>query len=205
MYNVLEEKNIMKPARNIDPTSIKLPLLTDKLRIRRLTRDDFDNIYGLCLQSQTNDWPSGWNMSKQEASDFLDWQINKYESFDVITDMVPFAIELLEDSSFVGHCHIGVIDELEEIEIAYGISKQYRGNGYATEVAVILTNWAIETFSLPYVIATISEDNVASLKVIEKAGFIYFGTKELKNYSEERKEFKYYRFYKGERNETNVD
>jgi RimJ/RimL family protein N-acetyltransferase len=141
-------------------------------------------------------------MSKEEASNFLDWQINKYERFDVINDMVPFAIELLEDSTFVGHCHIGGIDELKETEVAYGISKQHRGNGYATEVAVSLTDWAVETFSLPYVVATISEDNIASLKVIEKAGYLYYGMKELKNYSDEKIAFNYFRFYKGELNKS---
>lgn len=191
----------MKPIKYIEPSSIKLPILTERLRIRKLTRED--NIYSLCLQSKTNDWPSGWNMSKEEASNFLDWQINKYERFDVINDMVPLAIELLEDSTFVGHCHIGVIDELKETEVAYGISKQHRGNGYATEVAVTLTNWAIETFNLPYVVATISVDNTPSLKVIEKAGFINYGMKELKNYCDEKIAFNYFRFYKDDFNKSN--
>ena len=185
----------MKQTNNIEITNIKLPILTERLRIRKLTREDLENIYSLCLQSKTNDWPSGWNMSKEEAFDFLEWQINKYESFDVINDMVPFAIELLEDSTFVGHCHIGRIDELDETEVAYGTSKQYRGNGYATEVVVALTEWAFETFNLPYLVGTISENNIASLKVIEKAGFKFEGIKEIKNYSKEREEFRYYRYY----------
>lgn len=196
--NDVQGEEHMKQTKNVDPSSIKLPILTERLRIRKLTSEDFDNIYSLCLQSKTNDWPSGWNMSMEEASSFLDWQINKYERFDVISDMVPFAIELLEDSTFVGHCHVSCIDELNETEVAYGISKQHRGNGYATEAAVSLTKWALETFNLPYVVATISEDNIASLKVIEKAGFSYCGMKELKNYSEERREFIYFRFYNGE-------
>lgn len=193
----------MKQTKKIDLTYIKLPILTERLKIRKLTREDFDNIYSLCLQSKTNDWPSGWNMSKEEAFDFLDWQINKYERFDVINDMVPFAIELLEDSIFVGHCHVGNIDELDEIEVAYGISKKHRGNGYATEVVVALTDWAFETFKLPYTVATISDDNIASIKVIEKAGYIYDGIKKLKNYSEDRQEFKYYRYYNVNFNKPN--
>lgn len=193
---ISEVRNITDSTNYTKPSSIKLPLLTERLRIRKLTRADFDHIYSLCLQSKTNDWPSGWNMSREEASDFLDWQISKYEHFDVMNDMVPFAIELLADSTFVGHCHIGVIDELQETEVAYGIAKQHRGNGYATEVAVTLTNWALETFNLPYVVATISEDNTPSLKVIENAGFLYYGTKEFKNYSDEKLEFRYFRFYR---------
>ncbi|MGG1611452.1 GNAT family N-acetyltransferase [Paenibacillus sp. FSL K6-2441] len=193
----------MKQTKNIDSTSVKLPILTERLRIRKLTREDFDNIYSLCMQSKSNDWPSGWNMSKEEASGFLDWQINKYERFDVINDMVPFAIELLEDSTFVGHCHVGSIDDLNETEVAYGISKQHRGFGYATEAAVALTKWTLETFNLSYVVATISDDNSASLKVIEKAGFSNCGKKELKNFTKERREFNYFRFYNIDKNKTN--
>jgi len=76
----------MKPAKYIDLSNIFLPITTERLRIRKLTREDFNNIYDLCLQSKTNDWPSGWNMSKEEASDFLDWQLDKYERFDVINE-----------------------------------------------------------------------------------------------------------------------
>jgi len=194
--DALEVKICMKPAKYIEPSNILLPILTERLKIRKLTREDFNNIYGLCLQSKTNDWPSGWNMSEEEASDFLDWQLDKYERFDVINDMVPFAIERLEDSTFIGHCHIGSIAELKETEIAYGIAKQFRGKGYATEVVAGLTDWAIDTFNLPYVVATIAEDNIASLKVIEKSQFLYYGMRELKNYSDEKVLFKYFRFYK---------
>jgi ribosomal-protein-alanine N-acetyltransferase len=173
---------------------IKTPIITERLILRKLTRDDFDNIYSLCLQSKTNDWSPGWDMSKEEASNFLDWQINKYEKFDVVSDMVPFAIELKSESLFIGHCHVGNHDELNETEIAYGIEKCHRGKGYATEVAEALIKWTFQAVGLPYVVATILPDNIASLKVIEKAGFTNCGNKRLK-YMDTKRDFCYFRYY----------
>ncbi|MGG4345140.1 GNAT family N-acetyltransferase [Paenibacillus lautus] len=171
-----------------------LPILTDRLMIRRLTRDDFEHIYALCLQAYTNDWPSGWKMNKQQASDFLDWQISKYKTFNVVSDAVYFAVVTRDESIFVGHCHVGVIEELSETEIGYGISKHFRGFGYATEVAIALTQWALNTFNIHYVIATIVDDNPHSLKVIEKAGFINYGKKQLGSVGEQM-EYNYFRYY----------
>jgi ribosomal-protein-alanine N-acetyltransferase len=173
---------------------IKTPIITERLILRKLTRDDFDNIYSLCLQSKTNDGSLGWNMSKEEASNFLDWQINKYEKFDVVSDRVPFVIELKSESLFIGTCHVGNIDELNETEIAYGIEKSHRGKGYATEVAEALIKWTFQAFGIPYVVATILLDNIASLKVIGKVGFIYCGNKRLK-YMDTKRDFWYFRHY----------
>ncbi|MBU5345800.1 GNAT family N-acetyltransferase [Paenibacillus lautus] len=177
----------------LNPNST-LPVITDRLMIRMLTRDDQEHIYNLCLQAFNNDWPSGWRMDYEQASNFLDWQINKYETFNVLTDSVYFAVVARDNSNFIGHCHVGCIDELAETEIGYGIAKEFRGVGYATEVAKALTQWALSTFNLKYVVATITDDNPSSLRVIEKVGFLKYGKMKIPS-MDENKIFNYFRYY----------
>lgn len=178
----------------MDKENPTLPILTDRLMIRKLTRKDQEHIYDLCLQAFTNDWPAGWKMNYQQASDFLDWPISKYDTFNVISDSVYFAVVSRDNSTFIGHCHVGNIEELGETEVGYGIAKRFRGLGYATEVAQALTQWALNTFNLKYVVATIVDNNFSSLKVIEKAGFVKYGRKKIPSLDEQN-EFNYFRYY----------
>ena len=60
-------------------------------------------------------------------------------------------------------------------EIGYGISEEYQNNGYATEAAKAILEWA---FSHPEVAALEAEtvsDNTASKRVLEKCGFTLNG------------------------------
>ncbi|MEV4620633.1 GNAT family N-acetyltransferase [Asanoa sp. NPDC049573] len=56
------------------------------------------------------------------------------------------------------------------VEIGYGLSPSARGNGYAAEALVALLDLAAE-HGLSRVVADTTEDNVASQKTLERAGF----------------------------------
>jgi len=61
------------------------------------------------------------------------------------------------------------------VEIAYGVSPEYRGKGYATEAAQSLTEYAIESGKVRVVRAhTLPEPN-ASTRVLTKCGFRRIG------------------------------
>jgi RimJ/RimL family protein N-acetyltransferase len=61
------------------------------------------------------------------------------------------------------------------VEIAYGISDEYRGRGYATEAAEALVRYAIESGEVRLVIAHTLPDNKASHRVLIKCGFEFAG------------------------------
>ena len=61
------------------------------------------------------------------------------------------------------------------VEIGYGIAESYRGCGYATEAVLALTDWALRQSCVMCVVAETEETNVASKKVLNKAGFIPTG------------------------------
>lgn len=59
-----------------------------------------------------------------------------------------------------------------EIELGYGVHPDFRNKGYATEAARALLRWASEQPGVKRVIARCDEDNIASQRVVERAGMI---------------------------------
>jgi ribosomal-protein-alanine N-acetyltransferase len=76
----------------------------------------------------------------------------------------PVANLMLGDAGFKGRPDVG-----RRVEIGYGVAPAERGKGYATEAAIALLSWAREHGA--YVVtAECLEDNVPSIRVLEKAG-----------------------------------
>ena len=67
-----------------------------------------------------------------------------------------------------------------EVVIGYYTLTEYQGNGYMTEAVSNLKNWLLSQPNVRFVIADTEKDNIASHKVLEKAGAnMYQETEEL--------------------------
>jgi len=55
-------------------------------------------------------------------------------------------------------------------EIGYSIVPEYRNRGYATETALYLIHWALQQREIRLVTAQCLNDNLGSIKVLEKVG-----------------------------------
>ena len=56
------------------------------------------------------------------------------------------------------------------MELGYRFSKNHWGKGYATEAAIACLDYAFSTLGAKKLISIIEPNNIASLKVAEKAG-----------------------------------
>ncbi len=65
----------------------------------------------------------------------------------------------------------------DEIEIGYHLAHEAWGHGVATEVAVGLVRYGFVVLGLARIIAVASPDNLASRRVLEKAGLTGQGTR----------------------------
>ena len=78
----------------------------------------------------------------------------------------------LDDGTAVGSGGFGGRPtENRRLTVGYGVHEEHRGQGYATELLTLLAEWALARPEIDVVRATIRPDNVASLRVAEKAGF----------------------------------
>lgn len=62
------------------------------------------------------------------------------------------------------------------VEIGYGIAEEYQRHGYATEAVAAAVDWALRRSGVKRVEAEAEADNAASLRVLEKCGFVSTGT-----------------------------
>ncbi len=85
-----------------------------------------------------------------------------------------------ENGEFIGQAglfHVGYYDEQPDIEVAYRLHKKYWGKGYATELAKALIQWGFQHLSVNKLIAATEPENIASQKVLKKAGLDFRGKK----------------------------
>lgn len=64
---------------------------------------------------------------------------------------------------------------MNEFEIGYGVDEEYRNQGYCTEAVKTLTGWALSQEGVQCVEAETESSNTASIRVLEKAGFVRSG------------------------------
>jgi RimJ/RimL family protein N-acetyltransferase len=65
---------------------------------------------------------------------------------------------------------------VRSVEIGYGVSSAQRGQGYATEALDAVARWALADGGIQRAWLTANTDNLASVRVAEKAGFRREGT-----------------------------
>ena len=73
-------------------------------------------------------------------------------------------------SAALRHVHIGGRDE---VEVGYRVAAAWWGRGIATEMATALVGVARDRLGLAEIVAFTLPDNLASRRVMEKAGFTY--------------------------------
>ena len=66
--------------------------------------------------------------------------------------------------------------EVRSAEIGYGVRGDQRGKGYASEALGAVARWALTEGGIQRAWLTANTDNVASVRVAEKAGFRREGT-----------------------------
>lgn len=92
---------------------------------------------------------------------------------------------------------VGYHDDLHESEIFYHLLPEYQGYGFATEAAKEVTKWALDNYNIEYLIGTVAIDNFKSQYVLERCGYQFVEVHSLLvHVTNERYDFKYYRYYR---------
>ena len=83
-----------------------------------------------------------------------------------------------EQNLLIGGCGLKRADESETAaSLGYAVGPDFQGEGYATEVAVALIDFAFNTLDLSRVFAECDTRNNASFRVMEKDGMTRVGIK----------------------------
>lgn len=118
------------------------------------------------------DWSEGFE-SIESYHPFIKWMQSKKDSLDVFENK-RFVIAKADSDEMIGMVGMGLEESLHEVEMAYFMSQDYQGKGYALEAIKALIQWCFEHSELEYLILTIDSANVPSQKLAEKCGFTLF-------------------------------
>lgn len=150
-------------------------IYTKYVQLRKYVPEDAVVLYEMLGMDPEITKYTGWNPydSLENAKKTVNNFIKQYEK----EHFYGWAIEA--DGNVVGT--IGAYDYNEKdrsVEIGYSIGRKYWGKGYATE-AVILVCYYLEQYeNILRIHAWTHEKNIASQKVLEKAGMEYESRKE---------------------------
>ena len=103
-------------------------------------------------------------VERASASFVEHWQKLGYGIWKIVED---------ETDKMLGYCGLRYLDELNEVELLYGLAKEYWGKGIATKAAKSSVSFGFDEANLDKIIALALPENEASKKVIEKTGFKY--------------------------------
>ena len=76
------------------------------------------------------------------------------------------------DGDVIGFCGLVHPNDQVETEVKYALRKDCWGQGYATEAVAALLAYGQRGFNIEYMIATVNPANIASQRVLEKAGMV---------------------------------
>lgn len=169
---------------------------TERLVIRPFARGDLDEFRKLLDIPEVE----GWQRQKGHAEGFLAWHIANYARMDIVHGIVCFGVFDRVSGSVLGAVGAGEHDDLHETEVFYSLLPEARGKGYAKEAAKAVSEWALASYPIPYIIATVGVENAASQRVVESCGYGFVDERTLLvHVLGERHVFRYYRRYAPDR------
>ena len=81
----------------------------------------------------------------------------------------------LKGGTHIGECCFKGISSNDSTEIGYGLSEEHQGYGYASEAIVAVVEWALRQPKVNCVEAETKVENLASIRVLQKCGFLSTG------------------------------
>jgi [ribosomal protein S5]-alanine N-acetyltransferase len=142
-------------------------LETERLVLRRLTRDDVDAIFAMIGDPVAMQYYPR-RFEHKDAEEWIERNLHRYAE----DGYGLYAAVLKTDGDVIGDCGL-VAQQIEghaEIEVGYHLRRDQWGHGYATEAARGCMEYAFDTLDAAKVISLIRPENLPSRRVAERNG-----------------------------------
>jgi RimJ/RimL family protein N-acetyltransferase len=141
---------------------------TARLTAERLREDHLADLVALHLDAEVSRYLGGARPAERTTT-YLDTNMAHW-------DQHGFGLWVLrtKDGAFAGRAGIRhiLVDDIDEIEIAYAFKRECWGQGLASEIATALTDIGLLHHELPSLIGIVYVGNGASRRVLEKANYL---------------------------------
>ena len=142
---------------------------TNRLIITKFTRDMAQAVHQNSLDEDTRRFlPDEVFETVEDAAETIDFLMSQYEGADG-----PFVYPIItnDGGKNIGYVQLCQIDD-GSWEIGYHIAKQFTGHGYATEAVKAFLPAMAQKLNIKEVYGICLAENTASVRVLEKCGFV---------------------------------
>lgn len=145
-------------------------LETERLFHRKFTLDDLDKLIELRSDSEVNKYLGGARMQNPEAiATRLQFYIDCYDKFGFgVTAMI-----WKETGEMIGWGGLMPLENTGEIEVGYGMIKEFWGKGIGLETALGWLDYGFNQAGLERIVAVAQPENTGSWRIMEKCGMRY--------------------------------
>ena len=150
-------------------------LETERLLLRKMRLDDAEAMFAYASDPEVTRYVLfETHRSVEDSESFLRLALEGYER----EDFGGWGVVLKDSGAFVGTCELdaGYVPEHARAELGYVLSREHWGRGLMPEAVRAVIRFGFGRMGLNRVQARCIAENVASARVMEKAGMAYEGT-----------------------------
>lgn len=150
---------------------MKIPTLTTaRLTLRPFTETDVDTLHHILGEKDIlRYFPKSDPPSRERVERLIAHQLEHWDEH----GRGWWAVEPHAEECLIGWCGLQYLPETGETEVGYLLSKAFWGRGLATEGAQASLQYGFEHLGLGIIIGITHPENIASQRVLEKAGLSF--------------------------------
>lgn len=143
---------------------------TGRLTVREMGPDDLEDLYELYADERVTRYTEALFAVREKEKEYIEDYIEHiYKYFGFGTWLVHRKV----DGKLIGRAGFNYRPGFEEAELGFVIGYPFWRNGYAYEVCSHLLQFGKTVFEFEKIQALVDAENVASIALLEKLGFIY--------------------------------
>lgn len=160
--------NKISPSLAIELNSA---LETARLVIEPLTHNHSDTLFEIMQKDAIYEWMS--STRPRSAEKFKQWWQTLENRLDPEGNVawLNWMVRRSSDGAYIGKIDANVSADKIATNVGYFFSPEHWGNGYATESVLAVSDFLMKS-GISKMFATVTEGNLASYRILEKAGFI---------------------------------
>ncbi|MBI2751982.1 MAG: GNAT family N-acetyltransferase [Betaproteobacteria bacterium] len=151
----------------------KPPIATTSLTLRTFVPEDAAKVFAMSQEIGIRTWLSDQVYEDAEtALEVLQYLIAQCR--DPGTPALgPYVLGICLTRSLELIGHVGLSPLNDQVEVGCAIEHRFQGRGFATEAIKAMSEWGMQSFGLAQVQGIVASENIASCKVLERAGFAF--------------------------------
>ncbi len=145
---------------------------TDRLIIRPIEHKDFADLCEYGCDEETGQYMLHWPKTKEQLKEYIEYCV------DSMSYLKPrwyeFVLQLKDTAKVIGNITLMIEDEVTEI--GWISNKNYWNHGFMSEAAKAVIDYAFQNLDIQRIIATCTEKNTATWRVMEKCNMVRIKT-----------------------------